>query len=126
MSTEKISQPPEGVNGDQGGNAASEPSVSSDPAPSAISPPETRVTPAPAVAARPAPAPRKSWIMEVGSKLLHGMEAVGEMVAGVLGLDDAKYQYVWDSMTEEEKAEAKRINDQRNAGPFNFSELVSD
>ena len=62
------------------------------------------------------PLRKKSWIMSAGSSILKGMERIGEVVAGVLGLDDAKFQNVYDSMTEEEKLEAKRINDTRNAG----------
>jgi hypothetical protein len=34
----------------------------------------------------------------VGEKVLGGMEAVGEVVAGILGLDESRFQYVIDGM----------------------------
>jgi hypothetical protein len=49
------------------------------------------------------------------NKLIGGAEYVGEIVANVIGLNESKFQYVMDSMTEEEWAEARRINDLRQA-----------
>ena len=36
----------------------------------------------------------------LGLRLLWGMETVGEVVANVLGLNESKYQYVIDQMSE--------------------------
>jgi len=52
----------------------------------------------------------KSW----GWWIFQKLEAAGEFVASVLGLDDSKYQYVIDSMTEEDwkiarMTEARRL-----------------
>lgn len=63
-----------------------------------------------------APPQSSNWFMKLGRRIVAGMEYVGEIVADVLGIDDAKYQDVYDSMTEEELAEAQRVNDQRNLG----------
>jgi hypothetical protein len=42
--------------------------------------------------------------------VLTGMERIGEVVAGVLGLEDSKFQYVIDGMTEEDWKEAIEVN----------------
>ena len=41
------------------------------------------------------------------------MEKVGETVADVVGLNDSKFQYVIDSMTEEEWENAQKVNQER-------------
>ncbi len=43
------------------------------------------------------------------------LQAAGEMVASVLGLDDSKYQYVIDSMTEEDWKIARAVEARRLA-----------
>ena len=46
-------------------------------------------------------------------KLLHISESVGGVAASVLGLNESRYAYVTDTMTEEEWEEARRINKER-------------
>jgi hypothetical protein len=41
------------------------------------------------------------------------METVGEVVANVLGLNESKFQYVIDQMTEEDWAIAKEVHEKR-------------
>lgn len=55
-------------------------------------------------------------LVRFGTSLLRALESVGETVADVLGLDEPKFQYVVDSMTEQELEEARRVNELRNAG----------
>lgn len=49
----------------------------------------------------------------LGLRLLSGMETVGEVVANVLGLNESKFQYVIDSMTEEDWNVAREVQAQR-------------
>jgi hypothetical protein len=51
-----------------------------------------------------------TWL---GLKVFHGMELVGEVVANFLGLNDSKYQYVLDNMTEEEWRIAREVHRKR-------------
>ena len=53
----------------------------------------------------------KGWGMWILGKL----EAAGEFVAGVLGLDESKYQYVIDSMTEQDWKIARMTEQRRLA-----------
>ncbi len=48
-----------------------------------------------------------------GKKIFDTVEAIGEGVVSVLGLDDSRYQDVLDGMTEEEMEIAERINRER-------------
>jgi hypothetical protein len=59
--------------------------------------------------------------VRLGASLLHTLEAVGETVADVLGLDEPKFQYVVDSMTEQELEEARKVHELRNAGRFRLA-----
>jgi hypothetical protein len=56
------------------------------------------------------------FFVHVGASILRALEAVGETVADVLGLDEPKFQYVVDSMTEQELEEARKVHELRNAG----------
>lgn len=49
----------------------------------------------------------------LGLKLLYGAETIGEVVANVLGLNESKYQYVIDGMTEEDWKVAREIQAKR-------------
>ena len=46
-------------------------------------------------------------------RLLHYAEYAGEVVSQVLGLNQSRYQYVMDGMTEEDWAKARKVNDER-------------
>lgn len=48
--------------------------------------------------------PNSAWekLKWFGGKVVAGMEAVGEVVAGVLGLDESRFQYVIDGMDKED------------------------
>jgi len=46
----------------------------------------------------------------LGLRLLWGMETVGEVVANVLGLNESKYQYVIDQMSEEDWKVAREVH----------------
>ena len=49
----------------------------------------------------------------VGLRLLFGAEFVGEIVANVLGLNESKFQYVIDGMSEEDWEVAREVQAQR-------------
>lgn len=42
-----------------------------------------------------------------------GLEFVGEVVASAIGIDDSRYQYVIDGMSEEDWKRAHQVNEQR-------------
>ena len=52
-------------------------------------------------------------LQRLGLALLFGAEFVGEMVANVLGLNESKFQYVIDGMSEEDWKVAREVQAQR-------------
>lgn len=50
----------------------------------------------------------------VGLRLLFGAEFVGEIVANMLGLNESKFQYVIDGMSEEDWKVAREVQAQRD------------
>ena len=50
-----------------------------------------------------------------GKKVFSAMEYVGEAVAGVLGIDDSKFQWVMDGMSQEEWEAAQAVAAERQA-----------
>lgn len=50
-----------------------------------------------------------------GKKVFSAMEYVGEVVAGVLGIDDSKFQWVMDGMSQEEWEAAQAVAAERQA-----------
>jgi FAM177 family len=54
--------------------------------------------------------PPGMWLFEI---VLGGVEYVGSIVATFLGMNESKYQYVLDQMTEEDWKKAREIHAQR-------------
>ena len=73
-----------------------------------------------------APTDSSAWgrIKWVGHKIFLGMEYIGEAVAGVLGLDESRFQYVIDGMNAEDWQAAVDRENQRRAEE-NITEEVS-
>ena len=55
-----------------------------------------------------------SGLYWLGTKIFFGMESVGNVVVSVLGLDQSRYQYVIDGMTQEDWKLAKQVQQKRD------------
>ncbi len=55
-----------------------------------------------------------SGLYWLGTKIFFGMESVGNVVVSVLGLDQSRYQYVIDGMTQEDWKIAKEVQQKRD------------
>jgi hypothetical protein len=52
-------------------------------------------------------------LQQFGSLIIERLEGIGETIADVIGLDDSKFQYVADSMTDEDWERARAVQQQR-------------
>ena len=55
-----------------------------------------------------------SGLYWLGTKIFFGMESIGNVVVSVLGLDQSRYQYVIDGMTQEDWKLAKQVQQKRD------------
>ena len=55
-----------------------------------------------------------SGLYWLGTKIFFGMESVGNVVVSILGLDQSRYQYVIDGMTQEDWKIAKEVQQKRD------------
>lgn len=71
----------------------------------------------PAAQEEEVPEPKKTgfwgFVHVTGTKILGGMDYIGETIVGVLGLDDSKFQYVMDGMDKEDWEKAVEIDRER-------------
>ena len=55
-----------------------------------------------------------SGLYWLGTKIFFGMESIGNVVVSVLGLDQSRYQYVIDGMTQEDWKLARQVQQKRD------------
>ena len=69
---------------------------------------------------------RREWILSSWENVKYGswrvflvMQGIGEVIANILGLNDSKFQYVIDNMTEEDWKVARAVQARREAEESN-------
>mmetsp|Transcript_1564 Transcript_1564/g.1643 ORF Transcript_1564/g.1643 Transcript_1564/m.1643 type:complete len:196 (+) Transcript_1564:136-723(+) len=63
-----------------------------------------------------------SYLIEYGTRIYHGLEYIGEIVADLIGLNESRYQWVIDSMDEKDWEMARAVNVKREQETIRYEE----